>query len=115
MINLKKKPAPRNDVKRVLLPLLYTLWRFQLSNNPGIDFCVMTRAGNTIECGVTQLMSNGLILTRTLYRKGDPDSAYTDVAKFDLPSLVKWARNTVALGSTISPGTYADQPQLLAA
>lgn len=114
MINLKK-PLFRNDVKRVIMPLLYTLWKYQQTNHPGIDFCVTTRAGNVIECGVIQLASNGLILTRTLYRKGDPDSSYTDVAKFDLPSLVKWCRNTVALGSTISPGTYADQPQLLAA
>lgn len=114
MINLKKRPF-RNDVKRVILPLLYTLWKYQQTNNPGIDFCVMTRAGNTIECGVIQLQSNGLILTRTLYRKGDPDSAFTDVSKFNLPDLVKWARNTVAMGSVISPGTYADQPQLLAA
>ena len=115
MINLKKKPAPRNDIKRVLLPLLYTLWRFQLSNNPGIDFCVHTKAGNVIECGVVQFQSNGLILTRTLYRKGDPGSAYTDVAKFDLPSLVNWCRTCVSLGSIITPGTYADQGQLLAA
>ena len=104
-----------NYIKTVRLPLLYTLWRYQLSNHPGVDFCVNTRAGNTIECGVTQLQSGGVILTRTLYRKGDPDSAFTEVSKFDLPSLVKWARNTVALGGTISPGTYADQPQLLAA
>ena len=104
-----------NYIKQVILPLIYTMWRFQLSNNPGIDFCVHTKAGNTIECGVTQLLSGGVILTRTLYRKGDPDSAFTDVAKFDLPSLVNWARNAVSLGSTISPGTYADQPQLLAA
>ena len=104
-----------NYIKTVLLPLLYTLWRFQLSNNPGIDFCVHTKAGNTIECGVTQLMSGGLILTRTLYRKGDPGSAYTDIAKFDLPGLVNWARNTVAMGSTISPGTYEDQAYLIAA
>lgn len=114
MINLKKKPL-HNDVKRVLLPLLYTMWRYQQTNNPGIDFCVHTKAGNTIECGVTQLMSGGLILTRTLYRKGDPNSAYTDVAKFNLPDLVNWARNTVALGSTISPGTYQDQAYLIAA
>lgn len=115
MINLKKRPAPRNDVKRVLMPLLYTLWRYQLSNHPGIDFCVHTRTGNTIECGVTQLFSGGVILTRTLYSKGDPDSAYTDVARFDLPSLVKWARNTVSMGGSISPGTYADQAYLIAA
>ena len=115
MINLRKKPAPRNDVKRVIMPLLYTLWKYQQTNNPGIDFCVTTKAGNIIECGVIQLQSNGLILTRTLYRKGDPESSYTDVAKFDLPSLVSWARNTVSLGSVITPGTYADQPQLLAA
>ena len=102
-------------IKLVILPLLYTLWKYQQTNNPGIDFCVHTKAGNTIECGVTQLLSGGVILTRTLYRKGDPDSAFTDVAKFDLPSLVNWARNAVSLGSTISPGTYADQPQLLAA
>lgn len=114
MINLKKRPF-RNDVKRVIFPLLVSLWRYQLSNHPGIDFCIHTRAGNTIECGVIQCESNGLILTRTLYRKGDPDSSYTDVAKFDLPSLVKWARNTVALGSTISPGTYQDQAYLIAA
>ena len=114
MFNLKKRPL-RNDIKRVIMPLLYTLWRYQLSNHPGIDFCVHTRAGNTIECGVTQLLSGGVILTRTLYRKGDPDSAFTDVAKFNLPDLVKWARNTVAMGSTITPGTYADQSQLLAA
>ena len=104
-----------NYIKTVLLPLLYTLWRFQLSNNPGIDFCVHTKAGNVIECGVVQFQSNGLILTRTLYRKGDPDSAYTDVSKFDLPGLVNWARNTVAMGSTISPGTYEDQAYLIAA
>ena len=103
------------NITQVLFPLLYTLWKYQQTNNPGIDFCIHTRAGNVIECGVIQLSSNGLILTRTLYRKGDSDSSYTDVAKFDLPSLVKWCRNTVALGSTISPGTYADQPQLLAA
>lgn len=114
MINLKKRPF-RNDVKRVLMPLLYTLWKYQQTNKPGIDFCVTTKADNTIECGVTQLQSGGLILTRTLYRKGDPDSSYTDVSKFDLPSLVKWARNTVALGSTISPGTYQDQAYLIAA
>ena len=76
---------------------------------------VHTKAGNVIECGVTQLLSGGVILTRTLYRKGDPDSSYTDVAKFDLPGLVNWARNTVAMGSTITPGTFHDQPQLLAA
>lgn len=102
-------------IKLVLLPLLYTLWRFQSSNKPGIDFCVHTKAGNTIEVGVTQLASNGLILTRTLYRKGEPDSAFTDAAKFDLPGLVKWARNAVALGGTISPGTYEDQTYLIAA
>lgn len=102
-------------IKTVLLPLLYTLWKYQQTSAPGIDFCVHTRAGNTIECGAVQLQSGGLILTRTLYRKGDPDSAYTDVAKFDLPSLVKWARNCVSLGSVITPGTYEDQAQLLAA
>ena len=115
MINLKKRPAPRNDVKRVLLPLLYSLWRYQLTNNPGIDFCVHTRAGNTIECGVIQLQNGGVILTRTLYSKGDPDSSYTDVSKFNLPDLVKWARNTVSIGSTITPGTYEDQAYLIAA
>ena len=115
MINLCKKPAPRNDIKRVILPLLYTLWRYQSSNHPGIDFCVKTRAGNTIECGVTQLQTGGVILTRTLYRKGDPESAFTEVSKFDLPSLVKWARNAVAMGSVISPGTYEDQAYLIAA
>ncbi len=114
MINLKKSPF-RNDVKRVLLPLLYTLWKYQQTNNPGIDFCVTTKAGNAIECGVVQCESNGLILTRTLYRKGDSDSSYTDVAKFNLPDLVNWCRNCVSLGSVITPGTYADQPQLLAA
>ena len=102
-------------IKLVILPLLYTLWKYQQTNHPGIDFCVKTRAGNTIECGVTQLMSGGVILTRTLYRKGDPDSSYTDVSKFDLPGLVNWARNTVAMGSTISPGTYQDQARLIAA
>lgn len=105
----------QSSITQVLMPLLYTLWKYQQTNNPGIDFCVKTRAGNTIECGVTQLQSNGLILTRTLYRKGDPDSAFTDVAKFDLPGLVNWARNAVALGSTISPGTYQDQAYLIAA
>ena len=114
MINLKKRPF-RNDVKRVIMPLLYTLWRYQSSNHPGIDFCVHTKAGHTIECGVIQLASNGLILFRTLYKKGDPAPFFTDGAKFDLPSLVNWCRNTVAMGSTISPGTYADQSQLLAA
>ena len=104
-----------NYIKTVLMPLLYTLWRFQLSNHPGIDFCVHTKAGNTIECGVTQLMSGGLILTRTLYRQGDPDSSYTDVSKFDLPGLVNWCRNCVSLGSTISPGTYEEQAYLIAA
>ena len=103
------------SITRVLMPLLYTLWKYQQTNNPGIDFCIHTRAGNVIECGVTQLLTGGVILSRTLYRKGDPDSSYTDVAKFDLSSLVKWARNTVSLGSVITPGTYADQPQLLAA
>ena len=104
-----------NYIKTVLLPLLYTLWKYQQTNHPGLDFCVHTHSGNIIDCGVTQLMSGGLILTRTLYRKGDPDSSYTDVARFDLPSLVKWCRNCVSMGSTISPGTYADQSQLLAA
>ena len=104
-----------NYIKTVLLPLLYTLWKYQQTNNPGIDFCVKTRAGNTIECGVVQLQSNGMILTRTLYRKGDPDSSYTDVSKFDLPGLVNWCRTCVSLGSTISPGTFHDQSQLLAA
>ena len=104
-----------NYIKQVILPLIYTMWRFQLSNNPGIDFCVHTKAGNTIECGITQLLTGGLILTRTLYRKGDPDSSYTDVSKFDLPGLVNWARNTVAMGSTITPGTYEDQAYLIAA
>ena len=103
------------SITQVLLPLLYTLWRYQSSNHPGIDFCVKTRAGNVIECGVTQLLTGGVILSRTLYRKGDPDSSYTDVAKFDLPSLVKWCRNTVSMGSTISPGTYQDQAYLIAA
>ena len=104
-----------NYIKTVLLPLLYTLWKYQQTNNPGIDFCVHTKAGNTIECGITQLLTGGLILTRTLYRKDDPDSAFTDVAKFDLPGLVNWARNAVSLGGTITPGTFHDQPQLLAA
>ena len=104
-----------NYIKIVLLPLLYTLWKYQQTNNPGIDFCIHTKAGNTIECGVTQLQSNGLILTRTLYRKGDPDSAFTEVSKFDLPSLVNWCRNTVAMGSVITPGTYEDQAYLIAA
>lgn len=103
------------SITQVLLPLLYTLWKYQQTNNPGIDFCVKTRAGNTIECGVTQLLTGGVILTRTLYRKGDPDSAFTEVSKFDLPSLVKWCRNTVSLGSVITPGTYADQGYLIAA
>jgi len=103
------------SITQVLMPLLYTLWKYQQTNNPGIDFCIHTRAGNTIECGVTQLQSGGVILSRTLYRKGDPDSAFTDASKFDLPSLVSWARNTVALGSTISPGTYQDQAYLIAA
>lgn len=103
------------SITRVLMPLLYTLWRYQLSNHPGIDFCVMTQAGNVIECSVTQLMTGGVILTRTLYRQGDPDSALTDVAQFDLPGLVKWCRNCVSLGSTISPGTYEDQVYLIAA
>lgn len=102
-------------IKTVLLSLLYTLWKYQQTNHPGIDFCVHTKAGNTIECGVTQLQSGGLILTRTLYRKGDPDSAFTEVSKFDLPSLLKWCRNTVSLGSVITPGTYADQGYLIAA
>lgn len=104
----------KNYIKVVLMPLLYTLWRYQLSNHPGIDFCVKTRTGNVIECGVTQLLTGGLILTRTLYRKGDPDSAFTEVSKFDLPSLVSWARNTVSLGSVITPGTFEDQPKLAA-
>lgn len=103
-----------NYIKVVLMPLLYTLWRYQLSNHPGIDFCVKTRTGNVIECGVTQLVTGGLILTRTLYRKGDPDSAFTEVSKFDLPSLVSWARNTVSLGNVITPGTFEDQPKLAA-
>ena len=103
------------NITQVLMPLLYTLWKYQQTNNPGIDFCVMTRTGNVIECGVTQLMSGGVILTRTLYRKADPDSAFTDVARFDLPGLVSWARNTVAMGGTISPGTYEDQAYLIAA
>lgn len=103
------------SITRVLMPLLYTLWRYQLSNHPGIDFCINTKAGNVIECGVTQLLTGGLILTRTLYRKGDPDSAFTEVSKFDLPSLVSWARNTVAMGGSISPGTYQDQAYLIAA
>ena len=102
-------------IQTVLLPLLYTLWKYQQTNNPGIDFCVHTKAGNVIECGVTQLLTGGVILTRTLYRKGDPDSAFTEVSKFDLPSLVSWARNTVAMGSVISPGTYQDQAYLIAA
>ena len=99
------------SITQVLLPLIYTMWRFQ----SGIDFCINTKAGNVIECGVTQLLSGGVILSRTLYRKGDPDSAFTEVSKFDLPSLVKWCRNTVSLGSTITPGTYADQGYLIAA
>ena len=103
------------SITQVLMPLLYTLWKYQQTNNPGIDFCIKTRAGNTIECGVTQLMTGGVILTRTLYRKGDPESSFTDVSKFNLPDLVKWARNTVVMGGVISPGTYADQSQLLAA
>lgn len=103
------------SITQVLLPLLYTLWRYQSSNHPGIDFCIHTRAGNTIECGVTQLLTGGVILSRTLYRKDDPDSAFTEVSKFDLPSLVKWCRNTVSMGSTISPGTYQDQAYLIAA
>ena len=103
------------NITQVLFPLLYTLWKYQQTNNPGIDFCVHTRAGNTIECGVTQLLTGGVILSRTLYRKGDPDSAFTEVSKFDLPSLVKWCRNTVSMGSTISPGTYQDQAYLIAA
>lgn len=103
------------SITRVLMPLIYTLWKYQQTNHPGIDFCVHTRSGNTIECGVTQMRSGGLILTRTLYRKGDPDSSYTDVAKFDLPGLVSWARNTVAMGSVITPGTYEDQSYLIAA
>lgn len=103
------------NITQVLMPLLYTLWKYQQTNNPGIDFCMHTRAGNTIECGITQLQSNGLILTRTLYRKGDPESAFTDVSKFDLPSLLKWCRNCVSMGSVISPGTYEDQAHLIAA
>lgn len=103
------------NITQVLMPLIYTMWRYQSSNHPGIDFCVKTPTGNTIECGVTQLLSGGLILSRTLYRKGDPDSAFTEVSKFDLPSLVKWARNAVAMGGTISPGTYEDQAYLIAA
>ena len=103
------------SITRVLMPLLYTLWRYQQTNNPGIDFCVTTKAGNVIECGVTQLLTGGVILSRTLYRKDDPDSAFTEVSKFDLPSLVKWCRNTVSMGSTISPGTYQDQAYLIAA
>lgn len=104
-----------NYIKTVLLPLLYTLWKYQQTNNPGIDFCIHTKAGNTIECGVTQLQSGGLILTRTLHRKGDPDSAFTEVSKFDLSSLISWTRNTVAMGGSISPGTYEDQAYLIAA
>lgn len=104
-----------NYIKTVLIPLLYTLWKYQQTNNPGIDFCVHTRAGNVIECGVTQLMSGGVILTRTLYKPGDPDSSYTDVSKFNLPDLVKWCRNCVSLGGVITPGTYQDQSHLLAA
>ena len=103
------------NIAQVLFPLLYTLWKYQQTNNPGIDFCVHTKAGNTIECGVTQLQSGGLILFRTLYKKGDPESSYTDGAKFDLSSLVKWARNAVTMGGTISPGTYQDQAYLIAA
>ena len=114
MINLKKSPL-RNDVKRVIMPLLYTLWKYQQTNNPGIDFCVHTKAGHTIECGVIQLASNGLVFTRTLYRKGDPDSSYTDVAKFNLSGLVQCCRNCISLGDTISPGTYEDQAYLIAA
>lgn len=105
----------QSSITQVLLPLLYTLWKYQQTNNPGIDFCIHTRAGNTIECGVTQMRSGGLILTRTLYRKGDSDSAFTEVAKFDLPGLVSWARNAVAMGGSISPGTYQDQAYLIAA
>lgn len=104
-----------NYIKTVLMPLLYTLWKYQQTNHPGIDFCVMTRAGNVIECGVTQLFSGGVILTRTLYRKGDPESSFTDVSKFDLPGLVKWCRNCVSMGSVITPGTYEDQAYLIAA
>lgn len=103
------------SITQVLMPLLYTLWKYQQTNKPGIDFCINTRAGNTIECGVTQLLTGGVILTRTLYRQGDPDSAFTEVSKFDLPSLVSWARNTVAMGSVITPGTYQDQAYLIAA
>ena len=103
------------SITQVLMPLLYTLWKYQQTNNPGIDFCIKTRAGNTIECGVTQLMTGGVILTRTLYRKGDPESSFTDVSKFNLPDLVKWARNAVAMGGVISPGTYEDQAYLIAA
>ena len=103
------------NITQVLMPLLYTLWKYQQTNNPGIDFCVKTPAGNVIQCGVTQLMSGGLILARTLYRQGDPDSAFTDVSKFDLSDLVKWCRNCVSMGSVISPGTYEDQAHLIAA
>ena len=103
------------SITRVLMPLLYTLWKYQQTNHPGIDFCIHTRAGNVIECGVTQLHGGGLILFRTLYKKGDPESSYTDGAKFDLPSLVKWCRNAVAMGGSISPGTYQDQAYLIAA
>lgn len=103
------------NITQVLMPLLYTLWKYQQTNNPGIDFCVMTRAGNTIECGVTQLKAGGLIFTRTLHCKGDPDSAFTEVSLFDLPCLVSWARNAVAMGGTITPGTYEDQVYLIAA
>lgn len=104
-----------NYIKTVLLPLLYTLWKYQQTNNPGIDFCVHTKAGHTIECGVIQLANNGLVFTRTLYCKNDLHSSYTDTAKFNLSDLVQWCRNCISLGDTITPGTYADQGQLLAA
>ena len=107
MINLKKRPF-RNDVKRVVFPLLVALWRYQLVNRPGIDFCIKTSSGNVIETGVTPLRSGGIMVSRTLYRDGNT-AEYTDVTKFSVASLVKWCRTCVSLGSTIKAGTFHDQ------
>ena len=107
MINLKKKPF--RVVERVLFPLIVTMWRFQFVNRAGFDFCVYTSAGNIIETGVTPLRTGGVMVSRTLYRKGTAPE-YTDVTKFTIAGLVSWARNCVNLGGTLRAGTFYDQP-----
>ena len=103
MINLKKTPF-YNDVKRVLMPLFYTLWRYAATNHPGIDF-VAHFHDLTIEVSIIPL-STGFAVSRTVFQRGK--RLCCENTTENLSKVFSWSKECVTLGAVLTPGTYKD-------